>query len=294
MSKLMFFNTETTGVNEEDRIIQVAAIVAELDNKDYYERHYDEICSSSEPIKIEAMAVHGIRQEKLNNKPPFSETEFKKRFDQLNNPENYLIAHNIEFDKKMIEKEGYENNIKFQLIDTLQCAKHMYEIGEKLERNNLTYELPNYKLQTFRYILISEEEEKLEAKKLNIEIKAHDAIGDVLILKLFFKRLYLRIKKHFKLESSKEVLNKMVELTKKPAIVKKINFGEHKGKTLEEIESLTIPNKWGKPTGPSYIDWLYREQCKSKENNDPKFDRDLHYTLKQIIDNRNRVKTIEI
>jgi hypothetical protein len=82
----------------------------------------------------------------------------------------------------------------------------------------------------------------------------------------------------------------MIELTKMPAIVKKINFGEHKGKTLEEIESLTTPNKWGKPTGPSYIDWLYREQLKNNE----KFDRDLHYTLKQIIDNRNTVKTIEI
>lgn len=276
MNKLMFFDTETTGISKDDRIIQVAAIVSELDNKEYSEKHYDELCSSPEPIKIESMAVHGIRQEKVDNKPPFSQTEFKKRFDQLNSSENYLIAHNIEFDKQMIEKEGYEGNIKFQLIDTLQCAKHMYEVGEELRRSNLTYELPNHKLQTFRYILISEEEEELEAKKLNIEIKAHDAIGDVLVLKLFFKRLYLRMKERFKLNNSQDVLNKMVELTNIPAEVKKINFGQHKGKTLQEIESIAS----------GYIDWLYKEQNASKNSNDPKFNRDLHYSLKKIIDGR--------
>lgn len=61
--------------------------------------------------------------------------------------------------------------------------------------------VPNHKLQTFRYKLFSKEEE-LEAKKYGVEIKAHDAIGDVLILKLFLKALFLRAKKVFDLENS--------------------------------------------------------------------------------------------
>ena len=62
--------------------------------------------------------------------------------------------------------------------------------------------VPNHKLQTFRYKLFSKEEEELEAKKYGVEIKAHDAIGDVLILKLFLKALFLRAKKVFDLENS--------------------------------------------------------------------------------------------
>lgn len=281
----MFFDTETTGISEEDRIIQVAAIVSELGNKDYKKEFYDELCSCEVPIKIESMAVHGIRQEKIKDKVPFAQTKFKQRFDELNMSENYLIAHNISFDKKMIEKEGYQNNIEYKIVDTLQCAKHMYEIDEEING----YKLPNHKLQTFRYIMFSDEREDKEAQKYGVEIKAHDAIGDVIILKLFFQNLYLRVKERFKIDSYEKILGKMVELTTLPAEVKKINFGEHKGKTLREIESLTMPNKWGKPTGPNYIDWLYREQAKSKESDPSKFNRDLFFSLEKIRNERNSV-----
>ena len=84
-------------------------------------------------------------------------------------------------------------------------------------------------------------------------------------------------------------MDKLVTLTKEPAEVKIINFGQYKGTKLSEIENNKTPNKWGKPTGPSYIDWLFGEQVKQKESNDSKFNKDLHFTLDKIIKNRAQV-----
>ena len=60
MAKLIIFDTETTGLNEEDKIIQVGAIIAELGNNEHIEK-YNELCSSEIPINTEVMTVHGIR-----------------------------------------------------------------------------------------------------------------------------------------------------------------------------------------------------------------------------------------
>lgn len=266
MPKLIIFDTETTGLNEEDKIIEVGAIVSELGNNKHIEK-YDELCSSGIPIKIEAMSTHGIREIDIKNKPLYKDTNFKKRLEELNSNENYLIAHNLDFDLKMLEKENFTNNYK--LIDTLQCAKHLYDIGEEI--NN--YKLPNYKLQTFRYIMLTKDDEDKEANKYNVKIKAHDAIGDVVILKLFLLKLFFRVKNRYNITNAVEVFDKMVELTKLPAEVKIINFGKYAGKTLKEIKEID--------TG--WINWLFKEQTKQKNSNDPKFNKDLYFTLDKMI-----------
>ncbi len=233
MSKLIIFDTETTGLNEEDKIIQVGAIISELGNPNYFEAPYNELCSTDIPIKIESMSIHGIRQSDIEYKPKFNQTKFKKRFDELNDDKNYLIAHNLEFDKKMLEKEGYKDKIKCKLIDTYKCALVLYDIGDKIGN----YILPNYKLQTFRYMMFTDEIEETEANKYGIKIKAHDAIGDVIILKLFLTELYKKTKKIYKLNNSTDVFNKMVELTQEPIPIEKIRFpiGDNKGKKIIEI-----------------------------------------------------------
>lgn len=276
MSKAIIFDTETTGLAEEDKIIQVGAIVVDSTNRDHIEV-YDELCSSDLPIKIEAMSVHGIREGQLLDKPNFIDTNFFKTLNELNNESNYLIAHNLDFDLGMLEKYDFQN--QFSLIDTLQCAKHLFEIGDEIGN----YKVPNHKLQTFRYMLLTEDEEEKEAEKYEVEIKAHDAIGDVVILKLFFKKLIEKTMQKYNIKKYHDIMNKLVFLTKEPAEVKIINFGQYAGKKISEIENMKEPNKWGKPTGPSYIDWLFGEQKKQKESNDSKFNKDLYYTLDKII-----------
>ncbi len=280
MSKLIIFDTETTGLEEEDRIIQVGAIVSDLKDKEKF-NVYNELCSSDIPIKIEAMATHGIRQLQIEDKVPFNETDFLKELIQLNNEENYLVAHNLDFDLAMLQKEGFANKLK--LIDTLQCAKHLYGVGDEINE----HKVPNHKLQTFRYMMFTQQEEDTEAAKYGVEIKAHDAIGDVVILKMFLRELYKKIRQKYDIKEPIEIMNKMQELTKMPAEVKIMPYGQYKGKKLLEIEGIKELNKWGKPTGPSYIDWLYKDQKEKKESQDPYFNSDLLWTLDKVIKRRN-------
>ncbi len=264
MAKVIIFDTETTGLDSEDKIIQIGAIIVDTDNKEYKEK-FDELFSCDIPIKIEAMSTHGIRNEHIKDKPKFKDSKFWKILNELNNNENYLIAHNLDFDLAMLEKYGFDN--KFNSIDTLQCSKHLFAINEQI---NSVYKLQNYKLQTFRYLLLTEDEENEEANKFGIEIKAHNAIGDVVILKLFLRKLYIQVQKKYKLKT-KDILDKLVNLTNELAEVKILNFGKYRGETIKQI--------YQKDSG--YIKWLYREQTKNK--NDISYDKNLHHTLDIIL-----------
>jgi DNA polymerase III epsilon subunit-like protein len=270
MSKSIIFDTETTGLDSEDRIIQVGAIIVDSKDKEYSDLH-NELCSCEVPIKIEAMATHGIRESQLVGEGKFEDSRFFKVLKELNNESNYLIAHNLDFDLGMLTKYNFEN--KFSLIDTLQCAKHLFEINDIVG----DYKVSNHKLQTFRYMLLTEEDEANEADKYGVEIKAHDAIGDVVILKLFLKKLVERLMSKYKLKKYSEIMEKLVFLTKEPVEVKFINFGKHKGKAITEIES--IDSGW--------INWLFKEQEKQKNSNDSKFNRELYNTLDKVIKKRN-------
>lgn len=280
MAYNIFFDTETTGIDLEDQIIQIGAIITDTKGELYKKGVYDELCSSNIPIKLQAMSTHGLRQADIDGKPSFKKTEFWEDLNELNSFENYLIAHNSPFDLGMLEKHKFEN--KCQVIDTLRCAMHLYDLKvphvnaghgqedliEEEIRNKENNIVPNYKLQTFRYKLYSKEEEDKEAQKYNVQIKAHDAIGDVLILKLFLKSLFLRAKKEFNLENSK-VMDKLVELSCEPVKLKMFTFGKHRGVTYEDV----LHNDRG------YLEWLLREQDKLGE----KCDKNIKHTLRELL-----------
>ncbi|MCF6206972.1 MAG: 3'-5' exonuclease, partial [Sulfurovum sp.] len=136
MAIYVLFDTETTGNQENDRIIQVGAmIVHDRENIEVF----DELCSTSVPISIEAMEVHNITPELIKDKPPFSKTDFSQKVETYNSEENYLIAHNIGFDLGMLEKEGFTN--RYTLIDTVRCATHLLP------------EMPYHRLPYLRYAL---------------------------------------------------------------------------------------------------------------------------------------------
>ena len=116
----MYYLIQKQQVLQEDRVIQFGSLI--VDQRGNIEV-FDELCSSDVPIKLEAMEVHNITPNLLENKPKAVDTKFYKRLQELNSSENFLIAHNINFDLDMIKKEGFINN--FQLIDTLRCAKHL-------------------------------------------------------------------------------------------------------------------------------------------------------------------------
>ena len=78
------------------------------------------------------------------------------------------------------------------------------------------------RLQYLRYALELYKIEEQEAKKLNITIKAHDAIGNVLVMKLFLSKLVARCRE---LLSNFKSYAKLVELTQTPVLLKIFKFG---------------------------------------------------------------------
>jgi DNA polymerase-3 subunit epsilon/exodeoxyribonuclease X len=214
MAKYIILDTETTGTDEQDRVIQLGYMV--LGAKDV--EVHNEFCSADVPINYAAMEVHGITPEMLEDKPVCVETTAYKRLLELNTPENYMIIHNAPFDLKMLEKEGFD--VQMKVIDTLRVAKHIFEDEDA------------HRLQYFRYKMELYKEEQKEADALDIEVKAHDAIGDVLVLKLFLTKLRQAVQEKFPGENPVE---KMVDLTNTPILVKTFRFGKHKGKSLEEV-----------------------------------------------------------
>jgi DNA polymerase-3 subunit epsilon/exodeoxyribonuclease X len=161
-----------------------------------------------------------------------------------------MIIHNAPFDLKMLEKEGFE--VAMKVIDTLRVAKHVYEDEEA------------HRLQYFRYKMGLYKEEAAEAKKLGIEVKAHDAIGDVLVLKLFLTKLREAVEKKYPGENPVE---KMVDLTNTPILVKTFRFGKHKGKSLEEVAQ----------EDPGYLRWM----LSSMDN----LDDDMRYSINYYLGN---------
>ena len=81
MAYYVLFDTETTGASQEDRVIQFGSLI--VDQKGNIEA-FDELCSSDVPIKLEAMEVHNITPNLLENKPKAVDTKFYKRLQELN------------------------------------------------------------------------------------------------------------------------------------------------------------------------------------------------------------------
>jgi len=240
MAIYILFDTETTGNQEKDRIIQIGGMIvrgkAEIEV-------YDELCSTDVPISIEAMEVHNITPDIITDKPLFTQTNFYKKVNGYNQPENYLIAHNISFDLGMLKKEGFENH--YTQIDTVRCARHLFA------------DMAYHRLQYLRYALGLYEEEDAEAKKLGITVKAHDAIGDVLVMKLLLSRLVQEVRKQF---PDEDIMKKLAELTQTPVLMKTFKFGKYKGSEIEEIANEDM----------GYLKWMRKTLD---------LDEDMTYTL---------------
>ncbi|MCW8820654.1 MAG: exonuclease domain-containing protein [Sulfurovum sp.] len=215
MAKYVLFDTETTGNQEQDRIIQVGAMI--VHSKDEIEI-FDELCLAPVPISIEAMEVHNITPDVIADKGLYDETDFALKILQLNHKENYLIAHNISFDLAMLEKEGFQNN--YTLIDTLRCAKHLLP------------DSPNHRLQYLRYALELYQIEQAEADNIGITIKAHDAIGDVLVMKLLLSKLVRLTQERY---AGVNPMQKLAELTQTPVMMKTFKFGKYKDREIAEV-----------------------------------------------------------
>ena len=222
----MFLDTETTGNQEKDRLMQVAW------------KFQDQACEEAyfkppTPITVESMEVTHITNEMVADKEPFKDSTtwhtLKKAFDD---PHMILVAHNAPFDVGMLEKEGLYPPL---VIDTLRIARFLDPEAK----------LPAYRLQYLRYLL------ELD-KEIHEPIQAHDAKGDVIVLEKLFDRLLQKIQAET--PNVEQAIERMIQISSQPVQFRKFTFGKYRDQLIVDVAK----------TDPGYLEWLYKQKKESE------------------------------
>lgn len=120
-------DTETTGIGEGHRIIEIGCV--ELVDRKLTGNHYHQYINPKRLVDPEAMEVHGITDEFLEDKPLFADVandfiEFIKGAQ--------LVIHNAPFDVGFMDREfgmlrGYPKTADIcSVLDTLVLARSMH------------------------------------------------------------------------------------------------------------------------------------------------------------------------
>lgn len=189
------------------------------------------------------MSITHITNKMVEDKVPFEGSEMKRELQELLK-DGVLVAHTALFDIAMLKAEAMEVP---RFIDTLRVARY-------LDTNN---KIPEHNLQFLRYFL-----------DLDIEGDAHDAEGDVKVLKGLFDRLFSKIRESE--ESDEVAIDKMIEISNKPTLFKRFIFGKYKGKPIEEVLQ----------TDRRYMEWLLSQMLSTGEDTDE----DWIHTLKHYLE----------
>jgi len=141
LTRQVVLDTETTGMNKDGliyvghRIIEIGCV--EVINRRLTGRHYHVYIQPDMPIDPEAMAVHGITDEFLYDKPRFADIadefiDFIKGAD--------LVIHNAPFDVGFMDQEFRFLNKKTQTTEEMSTVTDTLEMAKKMfpgKRNNL-------------------------------------------------------------------------------------------------------------------------------------------------------------
>ncbi len=247
MMKLVFLDTETTGNDtKKDRLCQVCYKFEDEKNEKGEVIKKGEIVTKNfkppVPISVKAMSVTHITNKMVENEEQFKNSETADGLQKILN-ENILVAHNAKFDIAMLEAEGVKIP---RHICTLRLARYLDD----------EQEIPEYSLQFLRYYY----EIELD------NIIPHSAEGDVLVLEAVFGYLYDKAKEKSKTTDREKIIQRMIEISAQPSLIKKFPFGKYTGRRLEEI---VLEDK-------GYLEWLLR----TKREED---DEDWVYTLEYFL-----------
>lgn len=224
--RIIFFDTETTGAGERDRLISLA-----VKERGVVEPVVNALYKAPVPIPVDAMAIHHITPKMVADRPQFL---LAPEYDDLKSlfeaDDTIAIAHNAGFDVAMLSREGIEPK-------NVVCT---YKVARALDTEE---KIPRYQLQYLRYFL-----------GLEIEATAHDALGDVLVLEAVFERLLAKMVEG--LDSEEAALAHMRKVTEQPVLFTTFRFGKHNGKKIGEVARTDTP----------YLEWLLKQKSQDPIN----------------------------
>lgn len=213
---IVFFDTETTGGGERDRLIALAA-----KERGAGEPIVNALYAPPVAITIDSMAVHHITPKMVAGKPAFMDApEYGKLKALFEDTDTVVVAHNAAFDLAMLAREGI---VPARVVCTYKVARAL-DPGEVVER---------YQLQYLRYFL-----------GLEVDATAHEALGDVLVLEALFERLIAKMA--LKKGGEAAALEEMLAVSARPMLFTTFRFGKHKGEKIADVAK----------SDRGYLEWL--------------------------------------
>ena len=147
--KIIYFDTETTGLNPEtDQIIEIALLT--INNKKLTEK-YNKYIKTENPLPKEIINLTGITNETITNEGVPEQEIAKDLYERLT-PKTLMIAHNCQFDLNFIYqlliKYYPENEIEtlfnsIYWLDTLTIFRDRKRYPHKLVDMVEYYHIPN-------------------------------------------------------------------------------------------------------------------------------------------------------
>ena len=197
MTRLIFYDTETTGVRPaKDRVIETAAFAATLN------KTFCSFVNPQVPIPAESSAICNITDDMVADAPLFKEVA--EQFLEFCQGDVILVAHNNDaFDKIFLQEEFKRSGLtlpEFRYIDSLKWARKYRK------------DLPRHGLQYLR-----------EAYGINAN-QAHRALDDVMVLAQIFLAMIDDLS-----------VNDITERLAAPQEVSTMPFGKHRGTPLERL-----------------------------------------------------------
>lgn len=236
MQKLLFLDTEATGVDAEDRVIQVA-----YNCKDDVEWRVNEMFKPPVAIKKAAMAIHHVTEKMVTDKPSFMGSSTQKHLIELDTKGFTLVAHNAPYDLGMLEKEGV---LFSSFIDTLKVAKFLDD-GQ----------FDNHQLQYLRYHY-----------DLDIDLgglSPHDAMADIIVLEYVFWELAEELMKKEQI-TMEDAVERMKVISTLPLLLKNCKWPKHPNvpwaevvKKDREYMEWQLSNQMKKPEGERDVDMVF-------------------------------------
>jgi exodeoxyribonuclease X len=203
--RLCAVDTETTGMRDDDEVVEIAAVWGHTENEQY------SFLVKPEKARISygAMATHHITEDMVRNAESLDDTLWLLRLDRYDVDDTVLVFHNAEYDRKYLPAHLRE----LPYICTYRCALNLVPDAESHSNGALWYELGLSHP-------MPKEAGSYPHRALFDAIMTWDLVG------------WMMAEINLVTPDARQHL---IDMTQRPVLLRKVRFGKHQGSLWEEV-----------------------------------------------------------
>ena len=230
MTKIAIIDTET--VSMKGAVCEFGITTLKGDQQFVVESSLGSYVNPQTPISFEAMNVHHITEEDVEDAPLLGYILSDHSLDGY----DYVVAHNISYEQAVLPEEYFSDNVR--KLCTLALARKLYPVGE----------VESYKLGVLYYQWGVYNDKRLQG--INVEL--HSAKFDTLVTGLVLE--YMLLDNDITIDQAYDIVNDVTTC----------NFKKYKGIKWEEVirtdygycEYQVVNQKWDNDEELTYVKGL--------------------------------------